>query len=152
MTLEAIVARQDGQKYPVCVAGARACPSEDCGGPPGNDNGLAAIRDPDHEERGSVLEWLGGRFDPERFEPGQVKFDDPRKRWKLAFAPPPPARARRDRTLAVEGGVGRHVDPGKSDGGARRAEPGQRVASCGPLTPGAFVLLKSCPMESRPPR
>ena len=97
MTLEAIVARQNGQKYPVCVAGARACPPEDCGGPSGYDNLLAAIRDPDHEEHESVLEWLGGRFDPERFDPSQVKFDDPRKRWKLAFAPPPPAQARRGR-------------------------------------------------------
>ena len=97
VTLEAIVARQDGQKYPVCVAGARACPPEDCGGPSGYDSLLAAIRDPDDEEHESLLEWLGGRFDPERFDPSQVKFDDPRKRWKLAFAPPPPARARRGR-------------------------------------------------------
>jgi hypothetical protein len=98
VTLEAIVARQDGRKYPVCVAGARACPPEDCGGPPGYDNLLAAIRDPDHEDHESVLEWLGGRFDPERFDPSRVKFDDPRKRWKLAFAPPPPSRARGGRT------------------------------------------------------
>jgi Plasmid pRiA4b ORF-3-like protein len=32
LTLEAIVPRQEGQKYPLCVDGARACPLEDCGG------------------------------------------------------------------------------------------------------------------------
>ena len=60
---------------------------------------------PRPREHESVLAWLGGRFDPERFDPSRVKFDDPRQRWKRAFAPPPPARARRGAALAVEGGV-----------------------------------------------
>ena len=41
---------------------------------------------------------------------------------------------------------------GRRRGASRRAERGRRVASFGPLTPGPFVLLKPCPMESRPPR
>jgi Plasmid pRiA4b ORF-3-like protein len=96
LTLEAIVPRQEGQKYPLCVDGARACPPEDCGGVYGYENLLTVIQDPTHEEHESMLEWLGGRFDPDRFEPKRVKFDDPARRYKLAFeAPRAPALRRR---------------------------------------------------------
>ena len=57
-----------GVKYPVCLAGGRACPPEDCGGPWGYENFLEAIQDPDHEEHEELLEWAGGEFDPERFD------------------------------------------------------------------------------------
>ena len=30
---------------------------------------LEAIGDPDHQEHESMLEWVGGRFDPEAFDP-----------------------------------------------------------------------------------
>jgi len=53
---------------PVCVAGQRACPPEDCGGAWGYKHLLEAIDDPchpDHEER---LDWLGDEFDPEHFD------------------------------------------------------------------------------------
>ncbi|MBI2555343.1 MAG: plasmid pRiA4b ORF-3 family protein [Candidatus Rokubacteria bacterium] len=49
---------------PVCLGGARACPPEDCGGVRGYESVLEAIRDPDHEERDAMLEWVGGHFDP----------------------------------------------------------------------------------------
>lgn len=88
LTLEAILPRQAGQKYPLCVDGARACPPEDCGGVPGYENLLAVLQDPTHEEYESTLEWLGGRFDPERFDPKRVKFDDPARRYRLAFEEP----------------------------------------------------------------
>jgi uncharacterized protein (TIGR00369 family) len=91
--LEAISERQAGLKYPLCVGGARACPPEDCGGPSGYENLLEVIRDPGHEEHESVLQWLGGRFDPEKFDPGRVKFDDPGRRWKTAFGARLPARS-----------------------------------------------------------
>jgi hypothetical protein len=32
-----------------------------------------------------MLEWVGGEFDPEHFDPDEIWFDDPTKRWKLAF-------------------------------------------------------------------
>ncbi len=54
-------------KYPVCVEGERACPPEDCGGPWGYADYLAAIADPKHEEHEEMLEWRGP-FDPERFD------------------------------------------------------------------------------------
>ena len=66
VTLDAIVPRQKGTRLPRCLGGERACPPEDCGGPPGYENVIAVIADPSHEEYESMLEWLGGRFDPER--------------------------------------------------------------------------------------
>jgi hypothetical protein len=47
---------------------------------------LQVIADPGHEEHESTRRWAGGRFDPEAFDPAAVKFDDPKKRWKKAFA------------------------------------------------------------------
>ena len=41
-----------------CIAGARACPSEDCGGVPGYYRVLEVLADPHDEEHGSMLEWL----------------------------------------------------------------------------------------------
>jgi hypothetical protein len=54
-------------KYPVCVAGQYACPPEDVGGTWGYVEFLEAIRNPEHEEHDSYLEWIGGEFDPEAF-------------------------------------------------------------------------------------
>jgi hypothetical protein len=57
-----------GVHYPRCLAGARACPPEDCGGLGGYARFLEAIRDPDHEEHEELLRWVGGQFDPEAFD------------------------------------------------------------------------------------
>jgi hypothetical protein len=51
-----------------CLDGERACPPEDCGGVWGYADLLEIIMDPKHEEYESMLEWLGGRFDPEAFD------------------------------------------------------------------------------------
>jgi hypothetical protein len=32
-----------------------------------------------------MLDWIGGEFDPEHFDPKEVRFYDPDKRRKLAF-------------------------------------------------------------------
>ena len=32
-----------------------------------------------------MLEWLGGRFDPETFNPKRVPFDYPKERFRRAF-------------------------------------------------------------------
>lgn len=52
---------------PRCLAGARACPPEDCGGIPGYANLLAALADPKHEDHAEILDWVPKGFDPERF-------------------------------------------------------------------------------------
>ena len=88
LTLEAILPWQSGKKYPLCVGGARACPPEDCGGVPGYEDLVTVIQTPAHEEYESTLQWLGGRFDPEKFDPKRVKFDDPARRYELAFEEP----------------------------------------------------------------
>jgi hypothetical protein len=55
--------------YPVCIEGERACPPEDCGGIYGYyDSFLPAIQDPEHEEHEDMLEWAGGKFDPDAFD------------------------------------------------------------------------------------
>lgn len=54
-------------KYPRCVEGARACPPEDCGGAWGYADFLEAMADPKHENHRDMKEWIGGKFDPEKF-------------------------------------------------------------------------------------
>ena len=61
-----------GQAYPVCEAGERHAPPEDCGGVPGLYNLLNAIGDPQHEEHGEMLDWLGDDFDPAAFSVDEV--------------------------------------------------------------------------------
>ena len=76
----------DGRrKKPQCVAGGGACPPEDCGGSHGYAEFLAAIADPEHPEHEAMLEWVGGPFDPSTFDAGNVRFDDPKKRFAIAF-------------------------------------------------------------------
>ena len=54
-------------RYPVCLTGKRACPPEDCGGVWGYAEFLEAITQPDHPEHESMLEWVGGAFEPDAF-------------------------------------------------------------------------------------
>jgi hypothetical protein len=55
-------------RSPECLAGERACPPEDCGGPPGYEEFLEAIGDLRHPEHKDRLDWIGGRFAPEAFD------------------------------------------------------------------------------------
>lgn len=53
--------------WPMCTAGAHACPPEDVGGPPGYMDFLHAMRDPTHEDHLQMWRWCGGPFDPTAF-------------------------------------------------------------------------------------
>jgi hypothetical protein len=56
------------QQYPSLITGKRACPPEDCGGVPGYYRLLEVLADPSDEEHAHLTEWVGGEFDPERFD------------------------------------------------------------------------------------
>jgi hypothetical protein len=53
---------------PRCLDGARACPPEDCGGPPGYEDLLEVLADPEHPDNDDLRDWLGSEFDPEVFD------------------------------------------------------------------------------------
>lgn len=70
--IERILPTEPGIRYPVCLAGRRACPPEDCGGIWGYADLLEIIGDPGHEEHEEMMEWLGGWFDPKAFDMDEV--------------------------------------------------------------------------------
>jgi len=63
--VQKIEAPQDGVKYPVCLAGKRAAPPEDCGGVPGYYELLEMYANPKRGVYDHRLEWLGDDFDPD---------------------------------------------------------------------------------------
>jgi len=68
VVVEKVLQANPRMSYPCCIAGKRACPPEDCGGVWGYQEFLAAISDADHPEHQSMLEWVGGEFDPEALD------------------------------------------------------------------------------------
>ena len=60
---------EPNQQYPLCLEGARACPPEDVGGVWSYAVFVEAISDPENEAHDERLEWVGGKFDPESFNP-----------------------------------------------------------------------------------
>jgi len=65
--LERILPLEAGGRFPVCLAGARACPPDDCGGPPGYANLLEALKNPSAPANAELLNWCG-EWDPESFD------------------------------------------------------------------------------------
>ncbi len=68
VVVEAIGPPPAGVSYPLCVAGKRACPPEDCGGVWGYGDLLEALADPSHEDHADLTEWAPSGFDPEHFD------------------------------------------------------------------------------------
>ena len=66
--VEKILAPEEGVRYPLCLKGVRACPPEDVGGIWGYASFLEAIRDPEHPDHESMIEWIGIEFDPKEFD------------------------------------------------------------------------------------
>ena len=60
-------------KFPICLAGAGACPPEDVGGPPGYEDFVQAMANPNHPEHASLKQWYGRPFDPNAFDVQQVQ-------------------------------------------------------------------------------
>lgn len=71
IVLEKSFSRKPNVKYPVCIAGKRACPPEDVGGIGGYSNLLDIMSNPTNEEYEEMCEWATGDpskpFDPEYF-------------------------------------------------------------------------------------
>lgn len=83
--LEARLPVRKGVSYPVCLAGERRCPPEDCGGVGGYELLLEALADAGHPEHDSLLEWVGDSYDPDDFKASDVTFDDPKVRLEDAL-------------------------------------------------------------------
>ena len=64
-------------KHPTCLAGANACPPDDCGGIPGYYNLLETLANPKHPDHADLKEWIGGAWDAARFD-----LEDTNKRLK----------------------------------------------------------------------
>jgi len=92
LTLEKILPKEKGAKYPRCIAGKGACPPENCGGVYGYEQLLKILKDPKHPEYQELYAWLMGQgidpqnFDPHAFDPVSVEFDDPKERWEEMLA------------------------------------------------------------------
>jgi hypothetical protein len=67
--VEDVVTVDAADRYPAVTDGARQCPPEDVGGPPGHAEFLAAIADPAHPRHTEMRDWIGRDFDPLEFHP-----------------------------------------------------------------------------------
>ncbi len=59
-------------KHSVLLAGEHACPPEDIGGPPGYENFVETISDPENENYEEMRDWYSSDFNPDFFEIGQI--------------------------------------------------------------------------------
>jgi hypothetical protein len=59
---------QPCERYPLCLEGERACPPEDVGGTSGYREFLETLADPEDDQHEQFMAWIGGRFDPEKFD------------------------------------------------------------------------------------
>ena len=67
ITVEKIVVPQEPLKVPICLAGKRACPPEDSGGPWGFQDMLEAACNPKHHDHEEFKEYLDPEWDSEAF-------------------------------------------------------------------------------------
>jgi hypothetical protein len=70
--VEEVQIGSDVAEGPVCLAGERACPPEDCGGVQGYYETLECLRNARHPEYEDTKTWIesmtGGPFDPDTFD------------------------------------------------------------------------------------
>lgn len=60
---------------PRCLAGARSCPPENVGGSRGYEEFLEVLNDSNHENHDWYLTWIGGNYQPEKFDLDQTDRD-----------------------------------------------------------------------------
>lgn len=92
VVFEEVTAAAAGNRYPKCLAGERASPPDDSGGPHSYPDFLEIIADKAHPEHASThrcarsIKGLRRRFDPEHFDEREVRFSDPRPRLQRLLA------------------------------------------------------------------
>jgi hypothetical protein len=62
--VEKVIVVEKGAVYPLCLAGERAGPPEDCGGLEAFHDMLACIKEPQTDLGREWIEWLGPDYDP----------------------------------------------------------------------------------------
>ena len=73
-----------GTLYPRLLEAFGRCPPEDVGGPPGYEEFLAAMADPNHERHDEMVEWTGfNSYDPAEIDVEAIDFElaSLAKRW-----------------------------------------------------------------------
>ena len=70
ITIEKVTYTDTPPCGPICIAGKRACPPEDCGGIWGYYHLLEVLADPNHPEYEDQKDWVDDDFDPQAFELG----------------------------------------------------------------------------------
>jgi hypothetical protein len=79
IVVEAVLLAESGVAYPRCTGGRRAGPPEDCGGVWGYADMLNVLANPEHEEHGARLAWLGidaaAQYHPGAFDLHVVNLD-----------------------------------------------------------------------------
>jgi hypothetical protein len=68
IVVEEILPAKKEMRHLRCLDGQRACPPEDVGGVWGYADFVKAIRNSRHPEHAEMLEWVGGAFDPDKFD------------------------------------------------------------------------------------
>jgi len=67
IVVEEIRDGEGAESLPMCIAGERSCPPEDCGGPYFYPDFLEALSDPSHEDHDHYVA-IHGEYDPEQFD------------------------------------------------------------------------------------
>ena len=75
---------EPGLRYPICLAGKRACPPEDSSGVWGYVHFVEAVNDPQHPNHADMREWWGESFDSEAFDAEDINrwLAQPTLRWR----------------------------------------------------------------------
>jgi len=68
LVVEKILPPDKNLTRPVCLAGAKACPPDDCGGIHGYYHLLEALANPRHPDHVELTEWIGGEWNAEWFD------------------------------------------------------------------------------------
>jgi hypothetical protein len=70
--IERISPADPNATYPILIEAIGRCPPEDVGGPPGYEEFLEAIADPEHERHAEMHDWCGEDFDPLAVDASQI--------------------------------------------------------------------------------